>query len=55
VKVKNCGWEVRWLLLAAGIPVAIIGGLFRASVIGAAIGIPLLLIVWPCSTTPSWR
>ncbi len=50
--IKNCGWEVRWLFLAVGIPVAFIGGLFTASVIGAVIGIPLLLIAWPLLSNP---
>jgi hypothetical protein len=45
--IKNCGWEVRWLFLAVGIPVALIGGLFTASVIGAIFGIPLLLLASP--------
>ena len=49
---KNCGWEVRWLFLAVGIPVALVGGLFTASVIGAIIGIPLLLVVWPLLSNP---
>jgi hypothetical protein len=50
--IENCGWEVRWLFLAVGIPVAFIGGLFTASVIGAIIGIPLLLIAWPLLSNP---
>jgi hypothetical protein len=46
---RNWGWAVRWLLLAFGIPVAYVGGMFTASVIGAFIGIPLLLLAWPSS------
>ncbi len=46
-RLQNCGWEVRWLFLAVGAPLAFVGGLFTASVIGAIIGIPLLLIAWP--------
>jgi hypothetical protein len=38
--IKNCGWEVRCLFLALGIPVVLIGGRFTAPVIG----IPLLLL-----------
>jgi len=60
--IENCGWEVRWLFLAVGIPVAFIGGMFTASVIGAIIGIPLLLLAWPplknpavARDCPAWR
>jgi hypothetical protein len=49
---QYCGWEVRWLFLAVGIPVALIGGMFTASVIGAIIGIPLLLLAWPLLKNP---
>jgi hypothetical protein len=45
--IESCGWDVRWLFLAVGFPVAFIGGLFTASIIGAVIGIPLLLVAWP--------
>jgi hypothetical protein len=49
---ENCGWEIRWLFLAVGIPVALIGGLFTASVIGTVVGIPLLLVAWPLLNNP---
>jgi len=51
--IENCGWEVRWLFLAVGIPIALIGGFFTASVIGAVVGIPFYCLPGPCSATLS--
>jgi hypothetical protein len=49
---RNGGWAVRWLLLAFGIPVTNVGGMFTASMIGALIGIPLLRLAWPLLKDP---
>jgi hypothetical protein len=43
---------IRWLFSAVGIPVALIGGLLAASVIGAVIEIPILLLAWPLLSNP---
>ena len=44
---KRCGREVRRLSIAVGILVAFVRGVSTASVIGAFIGVPLLLLAWP--------
>jgi hypothetical protein len=50
--IENCGSEVRWLFLAVGFPIAMIGGFFTALGIGAVVGIPLLLVAWPLLNSP---
>jgi hypothetical protein len=52
---ERCGREVRWRFLAVGILVAFIGGMFTASVIGAFIRVPLLLLGWPARHGPGVR
>ncbi|GMQ93951.1 MAG: hypothetical protein BMS9Abin12_1433 [Acidimicrobiia bacterium] len=49
---ENCGWEFRWLFLTVGATLALVGGIFTASIIGAVVGIPLLLIAWPLLKNP---
>jgi len=51
-QLQDCGWEVRWLFLAVGVPLALVGGILTASIIGAIVGIPLLLIAWPLLENP---
>lgn len=49
---ENCGWEVRWLLLSVGAVLALAGGIVTTSIVGAIVGIPLLLLAWPLLKTP---
>ncbi len=49
---NNCGWEIHWSFLAVGSALALVGGILTASIIGAIIGIPLLLIAWPLLKNP---
>lgn len=51
-QLQDCGWEVRWLFLAVGVPLALVGGILTASIIGAIVGIPLLLTAWPLLENP---
>jgi len=51
-QLQDCGSEVRWLFLAVGVPLALVGGILTASIIGAIVGIPLLLIAWPLLENP---
>lgn len=51
-QAENCGWEIRWMFLGVGATVALIGGVSTASIVGAIIGIPLLLIAWPLLKNP---
>jgi hypothetical protein len=48
----NCGWKIRWSFLAVGGTLAIAGGLLTATIVGAIIGIPLLLIALPLFKSP---
>ncbi len=52
-RTRRCGWDVRWMFLAVGIPLALVGGMFTASVVGAIIGIPMLLLAWPLLKDPA--
>ena len=49
---ENCGWEIRWMFLGVGTTVALIGGIFTASIVGAIIGVPMLLISLPLLKNP---
>jgi hypothetical protein len=44
---QQCGWSIHWLWITVGAAIGLVGGLFTASVIGAIVGIPLLLLAWP--------
>jgi uncharacterized membrane protein len=48
----NCGWDVQWLFLGVGAVLALIGAFLTASIVGAIIGIPLLLIAWALVKEP---
>jgi hypothetical protein len=49
---ENCGWDVRWMFIAVGAVVALIGGILTASIVGAFIGVPLLLVALPLLKNP---
>lgn len=49
---NNCGWEIHWLFISVGVTIAFIGGLFTATIVGAVIGIPMLLVAWPLLKSP---
>jgi hypothetical protein len=49
---NNCGWNVHWLLIAAGAPIALVGGILTASIVGAVVGIPMLLVAWSLLSNP---
>ncbi len=49
---ERCGWQFRWLFLTVGVAIALVGGMLTASIIGAVVGIPLLLIAWPLLKNP---
>jgi hypothetical protein len=51
-QLERCGRNIHWLFLAVGIPLALIGGMFTATIVGAIIGIPLLLLAWPLLANP---
>jgi hypothetical protein len=40
------------MFIAVGAVVALIGGILTASIVGAIVGIPLLLIAWPLFKEP---
>lgn len=40
------------MFLGVGATVALIGRLFTASIVGAIVGIPLLLVAWPLLKNP---
>jgi hypothetical protein len=50
--LEHCGTRYRWLFLGVGAALALIGGMFTASIIGAIVGIPLLLLAWPILKSP---
>jgi hypothetical protein len=50
---ENCGWEIQWVFLAVGMVVALVGGILTASIVGAIVGIPLLLVAWPLLKNPA--
>jgi hypothetical protein len=50
--LDNCGTRYRWLFVAVGASLALVGGIFTASIIGAIIGIPLLLLAMPLLKSP---
>jgi hypothetical protein len=49
---EHCGWDIQWLFIAVGAVVALVGGILTASVVGAIVGIPLLLLAWPLLKEP---
>ena len=49
---ENCGWNIQWTFLAVGVVLALAGGILTASIVGAIVGIPLLLIAWPLLKEP---
>ncbi len=50
---SNCGWKIHWLFLAVGSTLALMGDLFTATIVGAIVGIPLLLIALPLLRNPA--
>jgi hypothetical protein len=50
--LEDCGSEYRWLFLGVGVMLALVGGILTASIIGAVVGIPLLLVAWPLLESP---
>lgn len=51
-QTQNCGWEIHWFFRGVGAVLALVGGILTASIIGAIIGIPMLLIASPLLKTP---
>jgi len=51
--LARCGRAFRPMFLAVGAALALIGGFLTASVVGAILGIPLLLVAWPLLQRPS--
>jgi hypothetical protein len=49
---ENCGWDVQWLFLTVGATLALVGSILTASIVGAIVGIPLVLIAWPLLKDP---
>lgn len=49
---ENCVWNVPWLFLSVGAVMVLAGGILTASIIGAIVGIPLLLIARPLLKNP---
>lgn len=50
--LENCGTRYRWLFITVGLTLAIVGGMFTASIVGAIVGIPMLLIALPLLKNP---
>ena len=50
--LKNCETRHRWLFLGVGAALALVGGFFTASIVGAIVGIPMLLLAWPLLKSP---
>lgn len=49
---EHCGCEIHMFFISVGVAIAFIGGLFTATIVGAVIGIPMLLIAWPLLKSP---
>lgn len=50
--VESCGTRYRWLFVGVGASIALVGGMFTASIVGAIVGIPMLLIALPLLKNP---
>jgi hypothetical protein len=50
--LENCGKRYRWMFLGVGVALALVGGIFTASIVGAIVGIPMLLLAWPLLKSP---
>jgi hypothetical protein len=46
-------WDIQWMFLAVGMVAALVGGILTASIVGAIVGIPLLLVPWPLLKNPA--
>ncbi len=53
--VRNCGRQLRWLLIPVGFVLAIMGGFLTATVVGGIVGIPLLLVAAGMMGAPTPR
>ncbi len=51
-RVEQCGWTAHWAYLIAGAGLGLVGALFTATILGAIIGIPLMLLVLPLLKNP---
>lgn len=49
---NNCGWDIHWTFLAVGAALALVGGLLTATIVGAIVGIPILLVALPLLKNP---
>jgi hypothetical protein len=50
--LENCGTRYRWLFGGVGASLALTGEFFTASIVGAVIGIPMLLLAPPLLKNP---
>jgi hypothetical protein len=50
--LENCGTRHRWLFLGVGASLALVGGIFTATIVGAFIGIPMLPLALPLLKRP---
>jgi hypothetical protein len=50
--IEFCETHIRWAFIVVGAGVALIGGLLTATVVGAIVGIPLLLLAFSLLNDP---
>jgi hypothetical protein len=53
--IEFCETHIRWVFIVGGAGIALLGGLFTATVVGAIVGIPLLLLAFSLLNDPVER
>lgn len=53
--VEYCETHIRWFFVLVGAAAAVVGGLFTATIVGAIIGIPLMLVAFSLLNDPVER